>query len=106
MPQTTAVRERWRSRTSFASGGTTRTTRRTAACSFTQHVAMVVEAGYRSRGGKDPDLPGSGAVSGPGRVDLRLATDRSGELYLLSKSDGMIRVVTGIAPVVTGRQPR
>jgi len=61
-------------------------------------VAAVVEAGYHSRGGKDPDLPGSGAVSGNGRVDLRLATDRAGELYLLSKSDGMIRAVTGIAP--------
>ena len=65
-------------------------------------VAKVVEAGYHSRGGKDPDLPGSGAVSGPGRVDLRLATDRAGELYLLTKSDGMIRVVTGIAPAVMG----
>jgi glucose/sorbosone dehydrogenase len=63
-------------------------------------LAAIVEAGYHSRGGKDPDLPGSGAVSGPGRVDLRLAMDRAGELYLLSKSDGMIRVVTGMVPVV------
>ncbi len=65
-------------------------------------IAKVVEAGYHARGGKDPDLHGSGAVSGPGRVDLRLATDRAGELYLLTKSDGMIRVVTGIAPAVIG----
>jgi hypothetical protein len=64
--------------------------------------AAIVEAGYHARGGKDPDLPGSGAVSGARRVDLRLAMDRAGELYLLSKSDGMIRVVTGIGPVVEG----
>ena len=55
----------------------------------------IVMAGYRARGGKDPDLPGTGAVSGSGRVDLRLAVDRSGELYLLSKSDGVIRAVIG-----------
>lgn len=60
-------------------------------------MAAIVEAGYHSRGGKDPDLPGSATVSGSGRVDLRLAVDRKGELYLLSKSDGMIRVVTGAA---------
>jgi hypothetical protein len=52
-------------------------------------------AGYHARGGRDPDLPGSGAVSGSGRVDLRLAVDRRGELYLLSKADGVIRRVSG-----------
>ncbi len=61
-------------------------------------LAPIVEAGYHARGGKDPDLPGTAAVSGSGRVDLRLALDRSGELYLLSKSDGMIRAVTGVLP--------
>ena len=30
-----------------------------------------------------------------GRADVRLAVDASGELYLHSKSDGMIRKVTG-----------
>jgi hypothetical protein len=55
----------------------------------------IVMAGYHARGGRDPDLPGSGAVSGSGRVDLRLAVDRSGELYLLSKADGVIRRVSG-----------
>jgi hypothetical protein len=58
----------------------------------------IVQSGYHARGGKDPDLPGTAAVSGSGRVDLRLALDRSGEMYLLSKSDGMIRVVTGFVP--------
>jgi len=52
----------------------------------------IVEAGYRSRGGKQ--LPGTATVAGSGRVDLRFGTDRSGELYLMSKSDGMIRMVT------------
>jgi hypothetical protein len=41
---------------------------------------------------------GTGAISGSGRVDLRLAVDRSGELSLLSKSDGVIRAVTGASP--------
>ena len=63
-------------------------------------LAPIVMAGYHKRGGKDPDLPGTGAVSGPGRVDLRLAIDRSGELYLLSKSDGVIRMVTGASQPV------
>lgn len=63
-------------------------------------MAGIVRAGYHARGGMDPDLPGSATVSGPGRVDLRLGVDRSGELYLLSKSDGMIRMVTGVGPAV------
>lgn len=61
-------------------------------------MAPVVAAGYHARGGKDPDLPGTAAVAGSGRVDLRLAVDRAGELYLLSKSDGMIRAITGVRP--------
>jgi hypothetical protein len=61
-------------------------------------LAPIVEAGYHARGGKDPDLPGTAAVAGSGRVDLRFALDKSGELYLLSKSDGMIRAVTGAVP--------
>jgi hypothetical protein len=61
----------------------------------------IVMAGYRARGGKDPDLPGTGAVSGSGRVDLRLAVDRGGELYLLSKSDGVIRAVIGASAAQT-----
>ena len=54
----------------------------------------VVLAAYRSRGGTDPDLPGQSTVSGPGRADIRFAVDAAGELYLLSKVDGMIRAVT------------
>jgi glucose/arabinose dehydrogenase len=56
----------------------------------------IVEAAYRARGGTDPDLPGRSTVSGSGRVDLRFAEDESGEIYVLSKSDGMIRRVIDI----------
>jgi Glucose / Sorbosone dehydrogenase len=55
----------------------------------------IVETAYHARGGKDPDLPGTSTVSGPGRVDMRLVVDSSGEIYILTKSDGMIRAVVG-----------
>ncbi len=55
----------------------------------------IVKAAYRARGGNDPDLPGRGAVSGDGRADAHFAVDAAGELYIFSKSDGMIRAVTG-----------
>jgi mono/diheme cytochrome c family protein len=67
-------------------------------------LRRVVEEAYRARGGKTPALPGMGAVSGPGRVDLRFAEDNDGELYILTKSDGMIRKVVG-ARVVTTTPP-
>jgi hypothetical protein len=53
----------------------------------------IVEATYQARGGKDPDLPGRGAVSGSRRADARFALDAAGELYVYSKTDGMIRAV-------------
>ena len=40
--------------------------------------------------------PGAAAVAGRGRVDLRFAVDNAGELYVLTKSDGMIRQVVGL----------
>jgi glucose/arabinose dehydrogenase len=58
-------------------------------------MSPVVLAAYQSRGGTDPDLPGSSTVSGPGRADIRFAVDAAGELYVLSKVDGMIRAVIG-----------
>jgi hypothetical protein len=57
----------------------------------------VVLAAYKARGGMDPDLPGTSTVSGPGRADIRLGVDSAGELYLLSKVDGMIRAVVAVA---------
>ena len=56
----------------------------------------IVELAYHARGGKDPDLPGRSTVSGSGRADIRFAVDADGELYILSKSDGVIRAVTGV----------
>ena len=55
----------------------------------------ITEKEYQARGGKDPDLPGRGTVSGDGRSDARFAIDGTGELYIYSKSDGMIRAVVG-----------
>jgi len=57
----------------------------------------ITEKEYQARGGKDPDLPGRGTVSGDGRSDARFAIDGAGELYIYSKSDGVIRVVVGAA---------
>ena len=66
------------------------------------NLRQLVEESYRSRGGKTPALPGFARVSGPGRVDVRLASDEEGELYVLTKADGMIRKVVG-APVSARR---
>ncbi len=51
----------------------------------------IVEEGYDFRGGVDSDLPGSATIAGAGRADIRLAVDAAGELYITSKSDGVIR---------------
>jgi hypothetical protein len=53
----------------------------------------IARAAYRFRGGLDADLPGRASVSGPGRTDAQFAVDGDGELYVLTKSDGMIRRV-------------
>jgi hypothetical protein len=55
----------------------------------------IAMAAYRARGGKDPDLPGRATVSGQGRADAHFAVDAAGELYIFSKTDGMLRVVVG-----------
>jgi mono/diheme cytochrome c family protein len=58
-------------------------------------LRRLVEQAFRARGGRGDALPGAAAVSGQGRVDVRFAEDGAGELYLLTKSDGMIRQVVG-----------
>jgi glucose/arabinose dehydrogenase len=58
-------------------------------------LRRITEETYRERGGKGQAIPGMGAIAGRGRVDLRFATDNDGELYILTKSDGMIRKVVG-----------
>jgi hypothetical protein len=41
-------------------------------------------------------LPGRN-VTGPGRADAHVAVDRTGEMYIFTKTDGMIRaVVAGV----------
>lgn len=59
-------------------------------------LRRLVEETYRARGGQGETLPGAAGVSGRGRVDLRFAEDSAGELYLLTKSDGLIRQVVGV----------
>ena len=56
----------------------------------------IAQAAYQARGGKDPDLPGRGTVSGSRRADARFALDAAGELLVYSKTDGMIRQVVGV----------
>lgn len=65
----------------------------------------IVEIGYDVRGGLAGNLPGVGNISGTGRADIRLAVDGAGELYILSKPDGMIRAVVAnlTAPVITAQ---
>jgi mono/diheme cytochrome c family protein/glucose/arabinose dehydrogenase len=58
-------------------------------------LRQLTEEKFRERGGKGDALPGMGAIAGRGRVDLRFAGDNDGELYILTKSDGMIRKVVG-----------
>ncbi|MGH9385497.1 MAG: PQQ-dependent sugar dehydrogenase [Vicinamibacterales bacterium] len=55
----------------------------------------VVQRTYHARGGKAPKLPGRETLIMGGRADVRFSIDASGELYLYSKGDGMIRKVVG-----------
>src|SRR5262249_44271327 len=57
-------------------------------------MAPINEVAYHARGGKAEHLPGAERVPG-GRSDIRLAMDSAGELYVMTKSDGMIRAVVG-----------
>lgn len=61
----------------------------------------IVEEAYHARGGLDGDLPGGATISGTGRADIRLAVDAEGELYILSKSDGMIRQIVAVPEPTT-----
>jgi hypothetical protein len=57
-------------------------------------MAPINEVAYHARGGKAEHLPGAGRVPG-GRSDIRFGVDAAGELYIMSKSDGVIRAVVG-----------
>jgi len=65
----------------------------------TSSDALPGGCGGLNTGGKDPD----GVPYGCGRADIRLAVGSDGELYLLSKSDGMIRKLTAVLlpPIIT-----
>jgi hypothetical protein len=57
-------------------------------------MVPICEVSYHARGGKAEHLPGAERVPG-GRSDIRLAMDAAGELYVMTKSDGVIRQVVG-----------
>jgi glucose/arabinose dehydrogenase/mono/diheme cytochrome c family protein len=59
-------------------------------------LRAIVEQTFHARGGRGDTLPGTAAVSGRGRVDVRFAEDGAGNLYVLTKSDGMIRRVAAV----------
>jgi mono/diheme cytochrome c family protein len=59
-------------------------------------LRRIVEEAFRSRGGRGDLLPGGAAISGRGRVDMRFAEDGEHELFILTKSDGMIRQVVAL----------
>jgi len=59
-------------------------------------IRALSEEAFRRRGGQGQTLPGRGMVAGAGRVDIRLAEDSDGELYILTKGDGMIRAVRAV----------
>lgn len=60
-------------------------------------MAPITESAYHARGGKASGLPGTAKVADGGRSDIHLWADSDGELYILSKSDGVIRAVVGAA---------
>ena len=55
----------------------------------------INELTYHARGGKEEHLASRQRVANQGRADARFAIDHEGELYVYSKSDGMIRQVVG-----------
>jgi len=58
-------------------------------------MAPVTESAYHARGGTAPGLPGFAKVPNGGRSDIHFWADATGELFIMSKSDGMIRQVAG-----------
>ena len=55
----------------------------------------INELAYHQRGGQEEHLAARQRVANQGRADARLAHDADGELYIYSKSDGMIRQIVG-----------
>jgi hypothetical protein len=54
-------------------------------------MTPITETTYHARGGTASGLPGTAVVTRGGRSDIHLWIDSEGEIYIMSKSDGMIR---------------
>ena len=63
----------------------------------------ITELVYHARGGTAGNLPGFAKVPSGGRSDIHFWADSAGELYVMSKSDGMIRKVVGAAVAGLGK---
>jgi hypothetical protein len=63
---------------------------------------QIVHNAYIDRTGlpESSPLPQTANVTGTfGRADIRIATDAAGDLYIMSKSDGMVRAIIGPEPI-------
>ena len=58
----------------------------------------IVRSTFVHRGSKADNMNGRSKVSGTQRADVRLTVDQAGEMYVYSKSDGMIRRIVGATP--------
>jgi hypothetical protein len=58
--------------------------------------AAAATTGWRDPDHKQPKADPEGVAYGGGRADIRIAMGGDGEVYVLSKSDGMIRKMTAV----------
>jgi len=58
----------------------------------------IVRKTFLDRGSKSENMNGRGRISGEHRADVRLTVDEAGEMYIYSKSDGMIRRIIAATP--------
>ena len=58
--------------------------------------ASGATTGWRDAEHQQPKADPEGIVYGVGRADVRMASGGDGELYVLSKSDGMIRKISAV----------
>ena len=59
-------------------------------------AAPTAEPGAGRTGGPGTAPGGAAPAPRPMRVELRIATDEAGEIYILTKSDGLVRRVTSV----------
>lgn len=58
----------------------------------------IVRKTFLARGSTSENMNGRSRVSGSHRADVRLTVDEAGEMYVYSKSDGMIRKIVAATP--------